>query len=149
MNGKIVVSVFILVVVVIFAYYIFVLRSESTFIDTIDPNYEGIDYIKSENIDTITYDVLGDIVDISKNELTLKTDERILKIKNPGAIEYTDFITNLPMDETQLQQNDYVRATINVDKSTDEIVNVSVVVIGRYIDGEFYLPGSTAIDNSD
>lgn len=149
MEGKKVISIFIVVIIVIFGYYIFVLQPESTFINTIDPNYEHIDYLKSENTDTIIYDIVGEIVEVSKEELTLKTSERILTIKNPGAIEYTDFITNLPMDETQLRQNDYVRATINVDKTTDEIVNVSVVVIGRFIDGEFSLPGSIAIDNSD
>jgi hypothetical protein len=148
MNGRTVVSVFVVVVVVIFAYYIFVLQSEPIFISTIDPNYENIDYLKSENTDTIIYDVVGEIVEVSKEELTLKTSERILTIKKPESINYIEFFTDLPIDETQLQQNDYVRAIINVDKTTDEVVDVSVVVIGRSIDGKLSLLSSISIDKS-
>ena len=61
MYGKTAVYIFFVVIIAIFAYNILVLQPKS-FINPIDPNNEYTDYLKSENTDTIIYDVIGEIV---------------------------------------------------------------------------------------
>ena len=82
MYGKTAVYIFFAVLIAIFVYYILVLQPQS-FTNPIDLNNEYTDYLKSENTDTIIYNVIGEIVEVSKEELTLKTSERILTIKSP------------------------------------------------------------------
>lgn len=132
MNGKIVVSVFIVVIIAIFAYYIFVLQS--TVINPIDPNDEYDDYQTLESDDTITYRVVGQIVGVNEEELTLRisqrildtTSERILKIKKPAETRYFRFNEANIVDESEIQENQLVRATITQSKSTNEIVALDV-----------------------
>lgn len=150
MNGKIVVSVFIIVIITTFAYYSLVLRPQS-FVNPIDPRNEYSDYkvlentgieskvsnepegirvttIESESANIDSYIVIGQIEGINNDELKIRTGERILAIKKPEAIEYRAF-PNLPIDETRVQPNDYVRATVSVDKNTNKVLKLSVTVI--------------------
>jgi|TARA_Y100000310_G_C20591506_1_gene768296 hypothetical protein len=134
MHGKPIISVFIVVIIVIFAYYILVLQPQS-FVDPIDPNNEFEDYRVLENTadqesNILSYRVIGQIEEITNDELKIRTVERVLTIKKPEATEYIAFIPAVTIDETQLQQNGYVRATVSVDKTTNEVVKLSVTVIG-------------------
>ena len=135
MEGKIAVSLFFIVIIAIFAYYILVIQPKS-FVNPIDPNDEYADYLKSENTDTIIYDVIGEIAEVSREELTLKTSERDLTIKIPEATTYNALIPPTQHDETDIKQNELVRATLNVSKSTNEIIALTVTVVGTFKDGK-------------
>ena len=131
MQGKTVVYVFIAVIIVIFAYYYTNLpQTPSSVINQIDQNKEYGDYQLFESTDIDSYIVIGQIEEITNDELKIRTFERVLTIKKPEATEYFAFPT-VPIDETQLQQDDDVRVRINVDKTTNEVVKLSVAVIGQ------------------
>jgi len=146
MHGKQAVYVFIVVLVVIFAFYNLGLETESTFIDPFDPNNEYIDYLESENPDTITYVVIGEIVGSSKDELTLSTGERFLTIKIPEATEYRALVSPVPHNVTELKYDQLVKAEVSVNKSTNEITGLIITVIGTYEDEEFSAPSQASVE---
>lgn len=136
--NKSIISIFIVVIIAFSAYYIFVLRSEPAVINPIDQNNGHMDYkllestnTESENANIDFYRVIGQIEEINNEELKIRTFERVLTIKKPKVTEYIAF-SAVPIDETQLQQNDYVRATVSVDKATNEVVKLSVTVLSVY-----------------
>ena len=139
MYGKRVVYVFFAVIIAIFAYYIFVLQPQS-FVNPIDPNNEYTDYLKSENSSTVTYTLIGQIEEISEKELILRTFNRTVAIEKPAETKYVSLTDRTPINETQLQKNELVRATVNMDKSADEIVSLFVVVV----DVRIYTPPQKA-----
>ena len=139
MYGKRVVYVFFAVIIAIFAYYIFVLQPQS-FVNPIDPNNEYTDYLKSENSSTVTYTLIGQIEEISEKELILRPFNRTVAIEKPAETKYVSLTDRTPINETQLQKNELVRATVNMDKSADEIVSLFVVVV----DVRIYTPPQKA-----
>ena len=131
-NDKITVPAFIVIIIVIFAYYFITLQT----VNPIDPRNEYRDYKTVENTDTrletiniVSYRVIGQIEEITSDELKIRTFERVVTIKKPEAIGYFAFPT-VPIDESKLRKNDHVRATVDADKITGEIVKLSVDVIG-------------------
>ena len=140
MYGKTAVYVFFAVIIAIFAYYIFVLQPQS-FVNPIDPNNEYTDYLKSENSSTVTYTLIGQIEEISEKELILRTFNRTVAIEKPAETKYVRLTDpHTLIDESQLQKNELVRATVNMDKSADEIVSLFVVVV----DVRIYTPPQKA-----
>jgi len=132
MNSKTLISIFIVVIVVIFAYSI--LHINSTFINPIDTNNEFSDYKPSESTKNpfnkkASYIIIGQIEEITNEEIRIRTLDRILTITKPDMIEYNTLVPTIPFDETQLQQGDNVRVTIIVDKTTNEVVKLSVTFL--------------------
>ena len=139
MYGKIAVYVFIAVIIGLFAYYYTALPQTSSITNPIDANNEYSDYkllentiIESKSANIVSYRVIGQIEEITNDELKIRTLERIVTIKKPKATEYIAFVPPVPVDESKLWKNDYVRITIDVNKITGEIVKLSVIVIGEY-----------------
>lgn len=130
LNSKVLMPIFMVaaVIVIIFAYYYFI-SPQTT--NPIDPNNEYRDYKAVESISMVSYRVIGQIEEITKDELKIRTFERIVTIKKPKAIEYIALVPSVPVDESKLQKNDHVRATVDVDKTTNEVVKLSVIVIGE------------------
>ena len=142
LNDKITIPVFIVIIIAIFAYYFIILQT----VNPIDPSNEYRDYktventnIRLETINIVSYRVIGQIEEITNDELKIKTFERIVTIKKPEATEYIALVPTVPVDESKLQQNDHVRATVDVDKTTNQVVKLSVIVLGQYDtqEGEF------------
>jgi len=130
MDGKKVISIFIVVIIGIFVYHKYFLQP-TAIINPIDTNEDYKDYKLLENTDIDSYVVFGQIEEINTNELKIRTSSRILTIKKPKATEYFA-LPNVPIDETQLQKDDEVSATFNVDKSTNEVVKLSITVLVIY-----------------
>ena len=154
MYGKAAVYVFIAVIIGLFAYCYTTLPQTSSITNPIDANNEYSDYkllentiIESKSANIVSYRVIGQIEEITNDELKIRTLERIVTIKKPEATEYVAFVPPVLVDESKLQKNDYVRATVDVDKTTNEVVKLSVIVIGEYDtqEGEF----KRAIGTSD
>lgn len=132
MNGKVVVSVLIVVIVAVSAYYVLIAQQSRTTINPIDLNNEYKDYQVLESTGAVAYRVIGQIEEISEEELMLRTNERILKIKKPEETKYVALVPPVLIAENQLRQGELVRVTVNVSKSTNEIVALTVTVFGIY-----------------
>ena len=133
MHGKPVIYIFFAVLIAIFAYYILVLQPKP-FTNPIDPNNEYTDNLKSEDGGTVIYKLVGQIEEINEKELILMTFNRTVAIEKPAETKYVS-LTNphTPIDESQLQKNEFVRVTVNMDKSSNEIVSLFVEVVDAKI----------------
>jgi len=148
MDIKLLVSIVVVGVFVI-TFFVFQQISSVSGVNPIDPNQEFADYQLSESNDITTYDIIGEIAGITDEYLMIMTGERVLTIKKPDATEYVTFVPrNLPISEDELRQKDFVRTIVNVSKSTNEIVALTVTVVGRIRDGKIILP-SVKLTESD
>ena len=131
MYGKTAIYIFFAVIIALFIYYYTTLpQTPSSASNPIDPNNEYTDYLKSENANTVTYTLIGQIEEINEKELILRTFNRTAAIEKPAETKYVS-LTNphTPIDESQLQKNEFVRVTVNMDKSSNEIVSLFVEVV--------------------
>jgi hypothetical protein len=124
------------IIIIIFAYYYFI-SPQTT--NPIDPRNEYRDSKALESTSIVSYSIIGQIEEITNDELKIRTLQRITTVKKPEAIEYIALVPPVPVDESKLQQNDNIRATVDVDKTTNKVVKLSVVVLLEYNtqDGEF------------
>ena len=138
LNSKVPMPIFMVaaVIVIIFVYYYFI-SPQTT--NPIDPRNEYRDYKALESTSIVSYSIIGQIEEITNDELKIRTLQRITTIKKPEAIEYIALVPPVPVDGSKLRQNDHIRATVDVDKTTDKVVKLSVVVLLEYNtqDGEF------------
>ena len=128
MYGKTAIYIFFAVLIAIFAYYILVLQPK-LFTNPIDPNNEYTDYLKSEDGSTVIYKLVGQIEEINEKELVLRTFNRTIAIEKPAETKYVSLTSRTPIDESQLQKNEFVRATVSMDKSADEIASLFVEIV--------------------
>ena len=129
MDNKLPTLVIAAIIIIIFAYYYFI-SPQTT--NPIDPRNEYRDYQALQSIDIVSYRVIGQIEEITSDELKIRTLQRIATIKKPEAIEYIALVPPVPVDESKLRQNDHIRATVDVDKTTNKVVKLSVIVLLEY-----------------
>ena len=130
MYGKTAIYIFFAVIIALFIYYYTTLpQTPSSASNPIDPNNEYTDYLKSENANTVTYTLIGQIEEINEKELILRTFNRTVAIEKPAETKYVSLTSRTPIDESQLQKNEFVRATVNMDKSADEIASLFVEIV--------------------
>ena len=126
MNGKVIISVFIVVIIAVFAYYYTTLPQTSSSV-TNEISREAQQAIEDTHELKI---VTGTIVEISNEDLMIRTDEGILTIKKSEATKYAVLSNdvNTQMHENELQQNDEATIVVGVN-SENEMTAISVSVV--------------------
>ena len=127
MNGKLVVFVFLVVIIVLFAYYYPNLpQTSSAAANQINKEAE-----QALGNATEIKGVTGTLVEIGNENLMIRTADGVLTIKKSAATKYVELVDGslTAIDERELRENDEVAVAFGVDAAANEAAALSVSVL--------------------
>lgn len=131
---------FVAVVAVLFLFYFDFSESSDDVVDFVgeDEFYYSLlgsggefgDYLVLDSGGVVEYTVVGRFVGVVDGELLVRTSQRVVSVRKPVETRYVKISDpSVSILESELVEDELVRAQVSVDKSSSQMVDLVVTVV--------------------